>query len=66
MTTRFFAFPSQIISIFSACQQFRMSLFLAGQCFGGIGYLQHCQPGLVFNENTLTCDFPSNIPCCQG
>ena len=36
------------------------------QCFGGIGYLQHCQPGLFFNENTHTCDFPFNIPCCQA
>jgi len=35
------------------------------QCFGGIGYIQHCEPPLVFNGYTETCDFTFNVDCCS-
>merc|ERR1711973_241954 len=35
------------------------------QCYGHHGYVLHCEPGLVFNEVTKTCDFTFNVPCCN-
>jgi hypothetical protein len=36
------------------------------QCFGGIGYVQHCSADLVFNTAVGTCDFQFNVPCCNA
>jgi len=35
------------------------------RCVGGVGYLQHCSPGLVFYEPKIQCDWPYNVPGCQ-
>jgi len=35
------------------------------RCVGGVGFLQHCPPSLVFNEPFIQCDFTYNVPGCQ-
>jgi len=36
------------------------------RCVGGLGYLMHCDPALVFVEATAQCDWPANVPCCSA
>eukprot|EP00088_Acartia_fossae_P027274 TRINITY_DN2801_c0_g1_i1.p1 TRINITY_DN2801_c0_g1~~TRINITY_DN2801_c0_g1_i1.p1 ORF type:complete len:197 (+),score=19.11 TRINITY_DN2801_c0_g1_i1:59-592(+) len=35
------------------------------QCFGGVGYLMHCEEQLVFNGELHNCDWPYNLECCS-
>jgi len=35
-------------------------------CEGGHGNLMHCQPGLIYNEVNMWCDYPANVPCCNA
>jgi len=35
-------------------------------CYQGEGFLQHCPPGAVFNEEEGICDEPSTVACCQA
>jgi len=36
------------------------------QCYGGHGYVLHCETGLVFNDASKTCDYPANVACCNA
>jgi hypothetical protein len=36
------------------------------QCAGGVAFLEHCPPNLVFNPRAEVCDYPENVPECDG
>merc|ERR1712142_232486 len=36
------------------------------QCYGGVGYLKHCDGEGVFNEDLQACDWDWHVPCCNA
>ncbi|KAF0290259.1 hypothetical protein FJT64_011467 [Amphibalanus amphitrite] len=50
--------PAGMFAIPNRCDAFL-------NCWAGVGHVQQCAPGTLFNCHTEKCDFPHNVRCVQ-